>query len=152
MLNENNHGADIGPELNKLRSELELRSRLLDLAMDCKYAIDKDGNIVYANDTSFRTYGYSEERFLGRNIRSLTTPECTPLVDERIAGLLERGDAVFESVHQRQDGSVIPVEIHAQLVSIGDRKYILCLVRDMTERILAEKVLKTVRGKIQDCS
>ncbi len=142
MSNENNHDADIGLELNRVRSELELRSKLLDLAMDCKYAIDKEGNIVYANETSFRTYGYSEEGFLGRNIRSLTTPEYRLLVEQRIARLLERGDAVFESVHQRQDGSVIPVEIHAQLVSIGDAKYILCMVRDMTERILAEKVLR----------
>jgi PAS domain S-box-containing protein len=142
MTYEEYNNSDIGYELSKVRSELELRSRLLDLAMDCKYAIDTDGNIVYANETSYRTYGYNEEEVLGKNIRSLTTKEQATLIDDRIARLLERGDAVFQSAHQRKDGSVIPVEVHGQLVSIGGKKFILCLARDMTERILAEKVLK----------
>ena len=142
MPDEKTHSSDTGYELDEVRFELELRSRLLDMAMDCKYAIDTDGNILYANETSYRTYGYTEKEFLGKNIRSLATKEYTPLVENRIALLLEIGNTVFESAHQRQDGSIIPVEIHAQLVSIGGKQYILCLARDRTERILAEKVLK----------
>ena len=34
MPDNETHSSDIGYELNKVRSELELRSRLLDLAMD----------------------------------------------------------------------------------------------------------------------
>jgi len=119
-----------------------MKSRLLDLAMDCKYAIDLDGNIVYANEMSYRTYGYSEEEFLGKNIRSLAVGAHSIHMDARIARLLESGNDKFESDHQRKDGTVFPVNVHGLLVTIGNKKFILCLVRDMTERILADKVLK----------
>jgi PAS domain S-box-containing protein len=142
MPDEKTHSSDMGYDPNKVRFDLELRSRLLDLAMDCKYVVDTDGNIVYANETSYRTYGYNEREFLGKNIRSLTTEEYTPLVENRIARLLEMGNTIFESAHLRKDGSVIPVEVHAQVVFIGGKQHILCLARDRTERILAEKVLK----------
>jgi PAS domain S-box-containing protein len=142
MSEENNPRSDIYSELNKVRAELEMKSRLLDLSMDCKYAIDLDGNIVYANDMSYRTYGYSEEEFLGKNIRVLAVEDHAIQVDDRIARLLENGNYKFESAHKRKDGTVFPVNVHGQLETIGNKKYILCLVRDMTERILADKVLK----------
>lgn len=142
MSDKSSIGSDIGDYLEMVRTELEMKSMLLDLAMDCQYVIDTDGNIIYVNDIGYRTYGYTEGELIGKKISILNTPEQAAHINERIARLCEMGSAKFESRHQRKDGTVIPVEIYSQLVTVRGKKYILCLARDLTERILADRVLK----------
>ncbi|MBN1375587.1 MAG: PAS domain S-box protein [Dehalococcoidia bacterium] len=134
--------SDTGDYLEAVRTELEMKSVLLDLAMDCQYVIDTDGNIIYVNDIGCRTYGYNAEELIGKKISVLNTPEQAAHISERITWLCEMGSAKFESHHQRKDGAVISVEIYSKLVTVRGQKYILCLARDLTERILADKVLK----------
>ena len=40
----------------------------------------------------------------------------------------------FESMHVRKDGSLMPVEIHARIIDLEDRRLILSVARDITER------------------
>jgi PAS domain S-box-containing protein len=46
---------------------------------------------------------------------------------------------IFEVEHLRKNGQVIPLEVSANLVTIGKEKYVLGFHRDITERKLAEK-------------
>ena len=125
-----------------MQPPLLLMVRLLDLATDCVYAMDDGGNIIYANEASFATYGYDRAELLGKNINDLTAGDKDALIPARMARLFEQGEIEFETSHCRRDGSVIPVELRAELITVDDRKVIVCVARDMTERKLAEKVLK----------
>jgi PAS domain S-box-containing protein len=125
-----------------MQSELFLRTRLLDLAGDCLFAMDEAGNIIHANEASFATYGLDRTELIGKNIRDLTAEESTSAVPGRISKLLEQGEIEFETVHRRKDNSIIPVEVHARVLNIDGAKVIVCMARDMTERKLAERVLK----------
>ena len=55
--------------------------------------------------------------------------------------LQEKGEISFESQHQRQDGSVMPVEVHARLIDMDGRRLILSVARDITDRKQAEEAL-----------
>lgn len=124
-----------------MEPELFLRSQLLDLATDCLYAMDEHGNIIYANEASFATYGHDKASLIGKNILDITAYERSASVPGQMARLLELGEIEFETSHRRKDGSIIPVEVRAQVLSLDDRKVIVCVATDMTERRLAEKVL-----------
>lgn len=132
----------VGDNPGDIQTQLELKSRLLNLGVDCKYVLDEDGKIIYANDVSCRTYGYTARELLGKSLGELTVKEEAILVEGRMARLLENGSIKFQSVHCRKDGSTIPVEVQGEVVNVGGNKYILCLITDMTERILADGVLK----------
>jgi PAS domain S-box-containing protein len=52
---------------------------------------------------------------------------------------------MFERAHIRRDGSRFPVEIHACAVAVGEKRFILTIERDITERKKAEETV--LRGK-----
>ena len=76
----------------------ELQAKLLDRTRDCIYALDEQGNIFYANETSFNTYGYSRDEFLGMNVKELTTKENILLVTQRMEELIAKGEITFTRI------------------------------------------------------
>jgi signal transduction histidine kinase/ActR/RegA family two-component response regulator len=52
---------------------------------------------------------------------------------------------VMERAHRRKDGSQFPVEVKATAFTSGNRRYILGLVRDITERKRNEERLRTAK-------
>lgn len=96
--------------------------------------IEEDGTIVEANDRAASTYGYDIDELLRLNIRDLiATPEQPP-VSEVLEGLKKNGAMVFESVHRRQDGSTLQVEVSSRRVNAGARTFNQSIIRDITER------------------
>jgi len=72
-------------------------------------------------------------------------PHCPDYVATReklLQDLLARGEITFESAHVRKDGSVVPVEIRARIMDLGDRRLILSVARDITDRKQAEAEVK----------
>ena len=55
--------------------------------------------------------------------------------------LLEKGSAVFESVHLCKDKTMLPVEINARIIYSGDKKLIVAVASDVSERTKAEEAL-----------
>ena len=55
--------------------------------------------------------------------------------------LVTRGFALFETVHKRKDGALVPVEINAHVISLHGKKRVVSVVRDITERKKAENAL-----------
>ena len=54
----------------------------------------------------------------------------------------------FESAHVRKDGSVMPVEIHARIIDLEDRRLILSVARDITDRKRAEAEVKLNEARL----
>ncbi len=134
-------GEDI-TDRKKIDSELSLHTHLLDMTVDSIYVIDAAGQIVFANEASWRTLGYGETEFLGKNITTVVDPKSRAVMAERIKKVFQDGEITYESVHYRKDGSMVPVEVHGRLVVVDGKKLISCIARDMTERKLTEEVLK----------
>ena len=114
---------------------------LLDHANDTIEVLDpQTARFLDVNERACRDHGYTREEYL-----ALTIPEIDPLMtmplwralrdDVRAAGSL-----VIESQHRRKDGTIFPVEINLTYIRL-DRDYLLAVIRDISERKLAERAL-----------
>lgn len=108
-------------------------------ANDGLVILDLEGGIRELNRTAYERLGYTREELIGRHVSQLFMPEFAEKIPLRIHEVRSRGYAVFEATHLLKDGSVLPVEINAQFIELGVGRYIFGVVRDISERKLAEE-------------
>lgn len=131
----------------QVEEALRLRAQLLNEATDSIIATDLDGNLIYMNEATCQTRGYSKEEMLHMNLKQLVPPHIASLVDKGLRHIKKEGAIVFDSEHLRKDDGVFPVETTARTVNLGDRTIILSVIRDITERKKAEEALRESEGK-----
>ncbi len=129
---------DITPS-KRLEEELRVRAQLLDSVTDSVLVHDFEGNFVYVNEMACRIHGYSREEFMKMKLHQVIAPDRVSRLDSDFQEMLEKGQVIFESVHLRKDGSIMPAEVHGRTIESGGRKLILTVVRDITERKRLEK-------------
>ncbi len=122
--------------------ESEAKYRLLfDGANDTIIISDGEGRILAANDRAAEQLGYTPTELTSAMLHHLDTPEEALHARERIAKLMEQGRLRFETVHRCKDGSLVPTEVSAQLITWDGKPALLGICRDITERKSAEKAL-----------
>jgi PAS domain S-box-containing protein len=134
-------------ERRRANHSLRLFRALLDRSSDAIEVIDPDTlRFLDCNKSAHQDLGYTREEFL-----SLSVYDIDPQVDQEMAERLSReiqrsGFVMFESVHRRKDGSTFPVEVNLKRVNL-ERAYRLAVVRDITERKMAEEALRQAGQK-----
>lgn len=93
------------------------------------------------NETSCRALGYSREELLGMSVSDIDPPFDQEAARRLIRQLKKEGNARFEGVHRRKDGSTFPVDLSSALIRL-DRSYVLTIARDATERKRSEGALR----------
>lgn len=97
-----------------------------------------DGKIIEANAAAAQAYGYSIDELERLNARDLRAPDTLGRLDAEL-DRAEKTPLIFETAHRRKDGSTFPVEVAAQSVEIGGERLMVSIVRDITERRLAQR-------------
>ncbi len=108
-----------------------------------------DGRILEANAAALRAYGYSREELLARTVHDLRAPDT----QEATAGQMVQADTrgiLFETIHQRQDGSTFPVEVSSQGATVGDTRTLVSVIRDITKRRQAEEALRQLNEHLEE--
>jgi two-component system, cell cycle sensor histidine kinase and response regulator CckA len=100
------------------------------------------GLFIEVNDPACERLGYSRKEFLTMRPSDIDAPETVPNVPQMMDRLYAKGEAVWEGIHVRKDGSRIPVEIGNRLVCLEGRQVIISTVRDITERKKTEQALR----------
>lgn len=107
---------------------------LSELARDIVLLIRlRDGHIIEANHAAAAAYGYDRETLLKLSIFDLRAPGALPDVATQMAKADAEG-ILFETRHQRKDGSVFPVEVSSNGADIGGERMLLSVIRDITGR------------------
>jgi diguanylate cyclase (GGDEF)-like protein/PAS domain S-box-containing protein len=123
-------------------SEGRYRS-LFENAHDSIFIIDaQTRQIVDANHIAATRLGYSDEELRKLSIEQINTPEEAEenaLIFDQIR---QFGTLTFERTHVRRDGSHMPVEISSAYLEVDGRGILQSLVRDITDRKIAEARLK----------
>ena len=125
--------------------ELERRSisqqyeYLKKYANDIILLFDEQGTILEANDRALSAYGYSREELLQMPVCLLRAPETRSTLEADIRKIVEQGGLVFETLHQRKDGTTFPVEISACIIAVEGRNLYQSIIRDISERKKAEE-------------
>jgi len=132
----------------RVRSKEELRRfrMALDSSIDAVYLIDRlDMRFIDANETATKTLGYRRDELLTLGPQDLK-PDAGEL--ERInrrfdeVVLSDSKTGMFETVHQRKDGTRLPVEVYLRAVESEGRQILVAVVRDITSRLHAEAALR----------
>ena len=129
-------------------SEKKYRA-LYDSAIDAIFIAGMDGKIIDINRTAHERLGHAREELLALNVSQLDHPDFAAQVGKRIGQLQEQGHLIFESAHRRKDGSAMPVEINARIIDYDGRKAIFSIVRDITDRKLAEQEREKLIAELQ---
>ncbi len=131
----------------RIEKQVKMSARIFDLATDSIFVHDLDGNILDFNEATSRLRGYTKDEMAKMNIHELDSPEYSALIDPRIKELLERGEAVFESVHVCKSKTFLPVEVHCSIIDLEGKKLVLAVIRDISERKKAEASLAASEAK-----
>jgi PAS domain S-box-containing protein len=132
-------------QLDVERSHHALAQRydyLTRFARDAILLMDDDGYIIEANDSAVTTYGYPREELYRLNVRQLRSPGSLAQFAEQFEQARNAAGTMFETVHVRKDGSSFAAEVGARRILLGDRAFILSVIRDISERTHLEDQLR----------
>lgn len=128
---------------NLLRESEERYERLVELSPDA-IIIHVRGQITFCNTTAAKLIGMSsKDGLIGGSVFDFVAPESRELLLARIEriGNGELLPAVgFKCI--KQDGSLVDVEMQSVSFSYGNRSAIQAVIRDVSERKLAELALQ----------
>ncbi|HEY6889393.1 MAG TPA: PAS domain S-box protein, partial [Solirubrobacter sp.] len=97
----------------------------------------EDGHILEANPAATAAYGHTHDELLALTIHDLRAPGTRKLTQEQMREA-DREGLLFETVHQRKDGSTFPVEVSSRGATLGEGRTLVSIVRDISERRRAE--------------
>ena len=124
----------------------------LDSSPDAIFLIDPLAmRFIDANETACNSLGYSREELLERGPHDIKPLYNKTLLSERFAKVLDgKSEAtIFQTVHQRKDGSTFPVEVSLRPFESEGRQLMVVVARDITARQHAETQLSEANARFQ---
>jgi two-component system, sensor histidine kinase len=107
---------------------------LANVTSDLILFIDRiDLTIVDANAAAFAAYGYEGVEFIGKPV-AILRPFEQPFDPEQLAFADTPAGSSYEAMHQRADGTLFPVEVHAHTADVNGRLTIVATIREISER------------------
>ncbi len=127
-----------------------LLEEILSRIAEAVFVIDKQGRFLYVNQAAHEERGYSKEELLKLKVKDINLPERAQYVNDRINDVIRNGQATFETIHVRKDGSTFPVEITSRIIRAGDVDGMIAVARDISWRREEEKQLKASEEKYRN--
>jgi PAS domain S-box-containing protein len=93
-----------------------------------------DGKIIEVNDAAIHTYGYSKEEILNMSILDLDSADSHSIFFQAKDKVADQNRVLFETIHQRKDGTKFNAEISSRIIEIEGREYSQSIIRNITER------------------
>lgn len=110
----------------------EIETRFFEHARDILLVLDAEtGRVIDANGAAEAAYGYTRDELLGLTIFQLRADPSD--VRTQMAAARARG-VLFQTQHRRKDGTIFEVEVSSRGGAAGDRKVLLSVIRDISER------------------
>jgi PAS domain S-box-containing protein len=107
---------------------------------------DNEGVILHINEIGAQQLEWSAKDLIGKNLHEILAPEQKPLIADHIRETHKIGWSRFETTYVSRSNWKIEVEVNDRLIKFGEKKAILCVSRDITERKEAEKALLRERN------
>jgi PAS domain S-box-containing protein len=125
---------------------------LLEAAPDAIVEVDAEGRIVLLNAVTEKIFGHSRKELLGQPVEMLVPEDFRALHEghrARYSGapVTRPMGGGLELNGRRRDGSCFPVEISLSPVKSGNGFRVTAIIRDITERRLAQQHLQEVHHK-----
>lgn len=132
--------------MDTLTRDSQIAIELLDNSPDAMMALSPAGLVVYWNKGAEKTFGYTPDEAIGRELTDLIIPADRREEEQTfLREVMASGEGTLESVRKRKDDSLIHVAIStcAILDDQGRLKYTLSSKRDISDRTIAAETLKS---------
>ena len=132
-------------------------SAILNTVLDSIITIDEYGIVETINPATERIFGYSAAEVIGHNIKMLMPGHHRSKHDGYLKRYNTTGEARVIGIGQvtegqRKDGNVFPLEMTVSKMQLGDKQLYTGIVRDITDRKLAEESIITVMTLAQEAN
>ncbi|HSW55969.1 MAG TPA: PAS domain S-box protein [Ignavibacteriaceae bacterium] len=135
------------------KSEIELRESesrfkmLFNNANDAVFVTqlsnDKSyGDFIEVNEVACTRLGYTKEEFLQLSPSAIVSQKSINDFNMNMERLLKEEHVICDLVHRAKDKKLIPVEISSHLFLYNNKRTVLSIARDISERKQAEEKLK----------
>ncbi len=123
---------------------------ILNTMLDAVVTIDARGMIRMANRATERLFGFPRAELIGRNISILMPSPDREQHDRYIQRYLDSGQARIIGIGRqvtarRRDGTELPIDLAVSEVEIDGQRMFTGVIRDMTDRMQAERKLSSER-------
>jgi len=141
-----------------LRDSAVRINTIVDNVVDGIITVDSNGTIESANHSAEQMFGYTAGRFIGSRFTTHLRECCRKAyLDELRNGTTHYVIhpllyAECEGFGLRQDGSTFPIELAISRVTLKGRELLIHIVRDVTERKLAEQKLRLAASVFEHAS
>lgn len=132
----------------KEREEIERRNWINAAAMDGFWLVSQTGRLLEVNEVYCSMSGYTREELRHMNISDVEVLETARDVQTRIAAIRRSGEARFESVHRRKDGTTFPVEVSVRFIH-GTNDSMAAFLRDVTAAKESERALRESESRFR---
>ncbi|MGD8630943.1 MAG: PAS domain S-box protein, partial [Gammaproteobacteria bacterium] len=136
--------------------EQRLRA-LVSTAVDGVMIIDASGTVQEYNPACERLFGYRADEVVGRNVKMLMPSPYQEEHDEylqryRATGIKRIIGIGREVEGRRKDGTTFPMELSVGEARPGGQQVFVGVIRDITERKLAERSLRIAKEQAESAS
>jgi len=154
--------------LELIRHSMRQREALRDGAMrsntivnnvvDGIVTVDADGAIESINQSAEQMFGYGASEVLGKKFIMLLEEDCRDTYLHQLLGGNANHvahsflSAECEGLGQRKDGSVFPIELAINQVTLKGQQLLIHIVRDVTERKQADQKLRLAASVFENTS
>jgi hypothetical protein len=129
---------DIRTSQQRLKESEEKYRAYVDNSPHPIFVTDIFGMLLDVNPEGCNLTGYSVEELMDMNIIDLCSPRSTDAATEHFLNVKKEGKASAEFLFQKKDDSEFYMQVEAVMI---DKKTLLALCVDTTERKLTEKLL-----------
>ena len=131
-----------------LELEASRRRILMDGSIDGIVIIDRDHTVLEVNRTFAAMLGYTPEEMRGMHAWDWDPTMSEADIRAKFPDVTTR-NRVFQTRHQRKDGTVFDVEVSASGAIVGDEPFGISVSRDITERKRTEQALQDSEERLR---
>jgi len=137
----------------RIEREAKLRRfrHALDAAKDAVYLVDYDAmRFIEVNRTATTTLGYTRDELLRMGPADIDRQKTRDDIKRSFEKMFHSTESFppFRTLHQRKDGTIIPVEMQTGFLVEGDRKIIIGIGRDISQQLHTESELRRVNREL----
>lgn len=104
-------------------------------------------NFSQVNRAACELLEYSVVEYMNLSAYDVEVELTQEKIYERMNRLMTDGIATFETLLIHKNGSIIPTEMKTSFVEINNKKYLMTIARDITERKRTEEILRKSEAK-----
>ncbi|MGD0793188.1 MAG: diguanylate cyclase [Terriglobales bacterium] len=136
-------------ERKRAEEKLKLFRMLVDQSNDAIQVVDLETlRLLDVNERACSSLGYTREELLSMSVHDIDPTVNEPVRAKVDNALRKSGFVIIQGLQRRKDGSTFPAEISMKYVQL-DRNYVVCAIRDVTERKQAESALQEAHAELR---